>query len=528
MDDKTAKIPSLKEFEKTHRQQTGKKSTKKSKAQDKSRRSLKGDTHRVELKAGDSRSSRGFTADSVKTYTPRSRTPENTTGVSGNTKKLNNQRLREEAIRNFSDDNVRTYQRRQSPSNQGLTRTRVAGNRPEGYKAPQERAERRAFEEAPQRNRPPQPAAGRGVSRQNPAKRPSSSVPRDRKQVPDNRGQAPKRKAPEPLRHKKKKKPLSPFARKVKRIFFYSLIVLAVLLAGIVLSMTVLFKTENINVSVPDNFYSSQEIISASGLHYQDNIFTAGKNQAEERLMKKFPYIKSADIYAVMPDTINIDITLCTESYAVKTNAMTYIAGEDSKVLKVSSTEDEVKVPLVEGVEVKSAKVGEKLEFESQFVRDSLSEIFEFAKAKGYKKITALDIETNKNVTGATAIEIRYVYDNRIVVYLGIPENITYKMQTAHTIIDEKLDVNGAVLTGELDVSQCYDSNRSYFNQYSLIPDVVVTEPESSGATEPTTQEVYEGDEYYEDPGYYEDPEYYEDAEAYEEPQYNDYEESYE
>ena len=51
MDDKTAKIPSLKEFEKAHRQQTQKKGTpSRNRTQDKSKRSVKGDTHRVELK----------------------------------------------------------------------------------------------------------------------------------------------------------------------------------------------------------------------------------------------------------------------------------------------------------------------------------------------------------------------------------------------------------------------------------------------------------------------------------------------
>ena len=220
--------------------------------------------------------------------------------------------------------------------------------------------------------------------------------------------------------------------------------------------------------------------------------------------------IKSAKVTAVIPDTITIDITLSKPSYAVKTDRLTYIANEDSKVLEVTATADEVKVPLIEGVSVKDAKAGEHLEFESTIVKESLNEMFNLAKEKGYDKITRVDITSNQTHSGTQTMEIRYVYDDRIVVYLGIPENITYKMQTAQTIIDEKLDVNGAVLTGELDVSNSYDTKKSYFNQYSLIPEVVIPEPSGTSATEPATtvSEDYAADaedEYYDE--YYDDSE---------------------
>ena len=96
------------------------------------------------------------------------------------------------------------------------------------------------------------------------------------------------------------------------------------------------------------------------------------------------------------------------------------------------------------------------------------------------KKSASLYIEFVK------AVELKYVYDNRIVVYLGIPEHITYKVQTAHTIIKEKIDTGGTMIAGDLDVSMCHDSMKSYFNQYTLLA------PNSAHATEPVTTEVQE------------------------------------
>ncbi len=486
MDDKTTKIPSLKEFQKAQQEQEKRDRIRRTQKVPQKNKSLKGDTHRVELQKN--QKSPSPTDRDIKIREPRpERKPQNR-ALSGSTQKIDSRKLREEdeRFRAFSGDTEyrRRPQNEKSSRDVPLTQKRVAGARPQAQTS-----------QRPSQSRPPQ---GRP-----PQSRPSQSRP------PQSRSGSQVKHAPKSnpqIYHKKKKKPLSPFARKFRRVAIYSLIIIAILTVGCILSMTVLFKTENIVVNGADNLYSAQDIISASGLHYQDNIIMAQKNKAEKKLEEKFPYIKSAEVYAVFPDTINIDITLSTASFAVKTDSLTYIANEDSKVLKVISTADEVDVPLIEGVQVKDAKAGERLEFESQLIRESVSEMFNLAKEKGYKNITKVDVVSTTSPSGVQTMEIRYVYDDRIVVFLGIPENISYKMQTAQTIIKEKLDVNGAVLTGELDVSDSFDTKRSYFNQYSLIPQVEITQP-SSTSTEPTT----EAEEYYEEP-YVED--YYSDENA--------------
>lgn len=508
MDDKTTKIPSLKEFQKAQQEQEKREKLRRTgKAPAKNNKSLKGDTHRVDLNRSGRKTSINEPEIKTREYVPKSK--KTAPPVSGTTHKIDSKKVREQDDRFKAFESDVSYNRRPpKEESRPLTRTRVAGQRPQG--------------QSPQPQRPPQRTHNQNLQNQRPPQRPQAGSRPPQPQQRRNPDAVPKKgsvnhrpKGAQPqVIHKKKKKPLSPLQRKVRKVLVYSLIVLAILVVGVILSMTVLFKTEKITVNVPDNFYSSQDIIDASGLHYQENIFMAGKSRAEDRLEEKFPYIKTAKVTAVIPDTINIDITLSTASYALRTDKITYIASEDSKVLDVIATADEVDVPLIEGVSVKDAKAGEHLEFESQIVKDSLNEMFNLAKEKGYKKITKVDIESNKTQSGTQTIEIRYVYDDRIVVYLGIPENISYKMQTAQTIITEKLDVNGAVLTGELDVSNAYDTKKSYFNQYSLIPEVVIPEPSATAATEPTTtvSEDYAADivedEYY-DENYDDSEEYY-------------------
>lgn len=279
------------------------------------------------------------------------------------------------------------------------------------------------------------------------------------------------------------KKPLSPAARKFRSICISVLIVLVVLVVGAILSLTVLFKTEEINVK-GSGAYSKQDIISASGLVMGDNIFTSPKSRAENRIEKKFPYVEKADVYSVFPNAINIDITLAQPAYVIEGLGGFYIVSDKGKVLEVSSTDDEASIPVIEGVQIEGKPAGEFVEYDSELVGTALTELFTAFEKMGSKKITAINIAADGDT-----FSMKYVYDDRIVVYVGLPEHIEYKVQTAHTIIKEKIDVGGTMIAGDLDVSLCYDTMKSYFNQYTLLaPHISATEPETQAETEPETQ----------------------------------------
>lgn len=284
---------------------------------------------------------------------------------------------------------------------------------------------------------------------------------------------------------KKSKKPISPAARKFRTFVAYFAIVFVVLVVGVILSLTVLFKTEAINVS-GNGDYTAQEIIEVSGLHMGENIFTAPKGRASSKIEKAYPYVEEADVYCVFPNAINIDLTMAKPACVVESLGGYYVVSDKGKVLEVASTTDEIEAPVIEGLTVEGKSPGEYVQFGSDVVGSALEEMFTAFREYGCTKITAINVAADDD----GAIEIKYVYDDRIVVYLGLPEHINYKIQTAQTIITEKIDVNNATLAGDLDVSMCYESKKSYFNQYTILapnvaPTIVTTAPtDATGATE--------------------------------------------
>ncbi|MBQ2943381.1 MAG: FtsQ-type POTRA domain-containing protein [Ruminococcus sp.] len=453
MDDKTAEIPSLKKFTQDSKKKTA--------------------------------SGRSGASQKVQNSKNSNHKPDNT--------KKRNSGNRAERTKSTSAPAPRTYARQRQDVSEAIARTQVINTKEAMSKGKPAKSMSNEFSSEPLRRQMPQEPVRRA---------PKSSENRTSLQ---RRNQTPHTDLPQrkpsgtPVGESKKprqskNRSISPRARKFRKTVINIALCLAVLVAGVILSLTVLFKTESITVSgngsIPKN-----DIISVSGLTLGENIFTAPKARAEAKLEKAYPYIKEAEVKSVFPSGISIEITMASPACVVEGLGGYYIVSSQGKVLEVSSTTDEIEAPVIEGINVGGKVAGEFVEFGSTVTGESLREMFTAFEELGATRITAINVAEKDE-----AVELKYVYDNRIVVYLGIPEHITYKIQTAQTIIKEKLDVSGTMIAGDLDVSMCYDSMKSYFNQYTLLSpnSSFVTELETTSLEEPTTapEEYYPEEEY--------------------------------
>lgn len=260
----------------------------------------------------------------------------------------------------------------------------------------------------------------------------------------------------------KVKKPVSPLMRRIRNIVTYCSIVAVVLIVCVILSLTVLFKTQNYEVT-GNTKYTEAELIETCGISENENIFLANKKSAENRLIKAYPYIEEVDVSFDIPDTITIDIVEAVPSYMVKVSDSKYlIASAQGRILEEAETTDGYSLPLFLGSELTSSVVGEYINYADETTLKVINEIGTVFADNGYTGITEIDATDTANIT--------FTYDNRIKVKIGLPEDISYKVRTAMTIINEKLDLNGSKTTeGELDVSSCNNTKKSYFREQSLI-----------------------------------------------------------
>lgn len=272
---------------------------------------------------------------------------------------------------------------------------------------------------------------------------------------------------------KRLKKPMTSNQIKKRRIMASAITCGVVLLIGVILSLTVLFKTEKIEVE-GNSFYSEDQILSYANVALQSNIFVGKMTATPDKIAEKLPYVESAKVDFVVPDTIKITITDAVPSYVIINDGKFLLISSKGRILDVMA-DNSSNYPVLSSSSLKNTTVGEYVSYSDENVPVILEEISDSLSKNEFKGITGIDVTNTAN--------IELVYDNRIAVIIGLPEDIDYKIRTAMAIITEKLDPNktGAIY-GTLDVSSCSTTKTSRFNPNETI--AVTTAP--TGTVNPT------------------------------------------
>lgn len=271
---------------------------------------------------------------------------------------------------------------------------------------------------------------------------------------------------------RRRKKSLTSTQIKRRRIALYSSIFAAVVAIGVILSLTVLFKTEKIEV-VGDKYYSKEQIIAFSGVDYQENIFIGAMYNTSEKVVENLSYIESVSVSFNIPDTITITVVDATPSYVIPNGKSFLLISSKGRILE-EITENTDKLPLLTCGKVKTTEVGKYVAFNDANVPDILSDVSQCLIDNKIKNITAFDVSDTAN--------IKLVYDGKITINIGLPDDIDYKIRTAMTIINEKLDPNNTgLVAGTLDVSACSTSKISHYKPAATQPTAATQAADSSG-----------------------------------------------
>ncbi|MBQ7504237.1 MAG: FtsQ-type POTRA domain-containing protein [Ruminococcus sp.] len=306
-----------------------------------------------------------------------------------------------------------------------------------------------------------------------------------------------RRKTAEKQRTRRKKaqpKPLSPKQRRVRRVIAYLSIIVVVLIVGVVLSLTVLFKTEKIEVK-GNKYYDNDVIIQLSGIKEGDNIFTSGMFADTSNIIKTLPYIKDVHVGFNIPNEVVISVENQAPYYSLKSGKNYYLVSKDNRILEQVDKKPD-KLMFIEAPKLKSTEAGDYVEFDKKRYTKALDAIIASLKKNSIKDVTAISVKDINNIT--------ITYDNRILIKLGLPDDIDYKIRTAFTIIKNNLDPhNTNTIMGILNVSGCNTgSKKSYFEEVEIKQDKTSekksekkkTTKKSTKSTEATTEPatVYE------------------------------------
>jgi len=291
--------------------------------------------------------------------------------------------------------------------------------------------------------------------------------------------------------------------RKQRRRGSYALvyICIAVLIvaSGIALSLTVFFQIETVAAEVfpagdGDTKYSSEEIIEASGIIPNENIFLLDTGAVRDKLFGSFTYIETVRVRRRLPGEVQIDVTLYAPAAALAAGDEYLLITRGGKVLERGMVFIPEGVPLVRGVYAGDVKPGERLkmnhEEESRAQRrvKQLEEILSGPDDKhtGAERVQLLeeqqglerDIQRSKSVseavimldylfdamdeTGFTEItnvdvtdpfNMKIIFENRLLLYLGTESDLPAKLTFLKEVIENRIepDAEGLINATNID-----------------------------------------------------------------------------
>lgn len=172
-----------------------------------------------------------------------------------------------------------------------------------------------------------------------------------------------------------------------KKVILFLLFVIAICL----FLLSPIFNLQNVNIT-GNSVVSTEEILTSSGLIYNNSIFKINKASVSNKI-KKNPYIESVNIKRKIPSTIDIEVIERETRFMLEfANAYVYI---NSQGYMLEIAQEKVEVPLITGfvTEMEEITPGNRLCTEDLKRLQIVIEIMEVAKNNEIANlITKVDI----------------------------------------------------------------------------------------------------------------------------------------
>ena len=290
-------------------------------------------------------------------------------------------------------------------------------------------------------------------------------------------------------REKRKKRRLTRAALKRRRMLrrlmaFVTL--LAVIAAGVYLTMTMLFKIGTIQVQTAAGTvvqevggYSSAEILQALGVHAEENIFSFDPAEKAAALEKQFPLLENIRVERDYPNTVVVRTNAATAVYAMQTSSGWLSLSAGLKILDKDSAQPDLIILC--GGEPVSTTPGTQLEFETGPSGPSSGSAASDSAASSEagpptdKRLESLNtlltaLDSSELGADVTRIEFEdpeqmaFLYQGRISVLLGTLNELDYKLRLAkYVLLNEDGKGCSPTDTGMLDLSHLSASSSRKF-----------------------------------------------------------------
>lgn len=219
--------------------------------------------------------------------------------------------------------------------------------------------------------------------------------------------------------------------RRLKIAFVFFLIIALITLA--IMCFTVFFPIKRINVSGSE-IYSKSQIVKASKLTTDDNLWVVSQEKVENNIRTKLPYVDSVKLKRVLPDAIILTVTDAKEYAYYQSGENYYILSDSGYVLKEQAEAPENVFAIVtSGID---GAVGQKAVYKNASEAELVSTLIDTLQKKEIN-IDKIDV--------SNILQISLKVEGRFTVNLGTTDYTEEKIAHLSGMIDSIPDRSGEI-----------------------------------------------------------------------------------
>lgn len=230
--------------------------------------------------------------------------------------------------------------------------------------------------------------------------------------------------------------------KKRRRRFKIFLFMIILSLLALFILTTPVFKVNDIIVN-GNNIVPTDKIISLSGVSQGDNILRLNMGQITENVLAN-PYVESCSINLSLLGSVYINVTERENSGIAPFQDKYVTIDKNGAVIEVLDGMEGLNLPLISGLNIKSAVPGRTIELVDSRQLDTVKAIFDGLTESGLS-----DAVNEADIGNMISIVLKTKYD--VIIKLGTIDNIENKLITAKAIIEQDISKKG--MKGTLDMS---------------------------------------------------------------------------
>ena len=154
--------------------------------------------------------------------------------------------------------------------------------------------------------------------------------------------------------------------------FLYKVLSMLVICGAIVAALTLFFRVNTIVVTGQER-YTQDQIIEASGVSMDDNLFLLNKYAVAGNIRAALPYVDEIRINRKLPDTLLIEIKECGTPMAVVQDGFAWLVSPSGRVVEQLDTAQAEGYAVISGCTLLAPSVGTRLALATEYAAQQQS-----------------------------------------------------------------------------------------------------------------------------------------------------------